>query len=101
MRAVTAAETATALVPDPGFSGVHEAPTVGFRQFVGFRGGVFELAFADFPAVGVDRRVQGRRGLRERRRWFGHDRRGFGRVLNVSSEPLLVPPALVAVILKW
>ena len=26
---------------------------------------------------------------------------GFGRVLNVSSEPLLVPPALVAEILKW
>ncbi len=25
----------------------------------------------------------------------------FGSVLNVSSEPLLVPPALVAEILKW
>jgi hypothetical protein len=26
---------------------------------------------------------------------------GFGSVLKVSSEPLLVPPALVAEILKW
>ena len=26
---------------------------------------------------------------------------GFGRVVNVSSEPLLVPPALVAEIRKW
>jgi len=26
---------------------------------------------------------------------------GFGSVLNVSSCPLLVPPALVAEILKW
>ena len=48
------------------------------------------------PAVGVHGRVQRRRGLRDRRGRFGHDRRGVRQRLNVSSAPSLVPPAFVA-----
>ena len=81
VRAVTDADTATGLVPDPG------ERTSTARLPVGGRGAVFELAFADFPAVGVHGRVQGRRV------WVIDDAAsvttvgGFGAsVLNVSSR---------------
>ena len=93
-RPVSAAETATGLSADPG-SEEHAA-----RLSVGGRGPVFKFALADFPAVGVDRAFRVAVVVWATRLRC-YDYGALGSVLSVSSEPLLVPPALVAEILKW
>src|ERR1039458_1279342 len=95
VRPVIDAETATALVPDPG-EGVHEAldpyefvvPYSSLHSVTSMPLG-FTLAF-NVVVVCVSDDA------------FSVTTVGaFGSVSNVSSAPLLVPPALAAEIRKW
>ena len=95
LRPVTSADTSTELVPDPG-DGVH---------------GAFDPYESVAPNSNLHSVTSAPLGFTAQCNlaevWVIDDAEhvatvgGFGSVLNVSSEPRLVPPAFVAEILKW
>ena len=93
---MTAADTATGLSPDPG-SGEHGDGLIRSRSCVPYSNlhsltspplG-FTVAFSVAVVWATDEAA------------LVTTVGALGSVLNVSSEPLLVPPGLVATILKW
>jgi hypothetical protein len=95
LRPVTAADTATALLPDPG-DGAHvvldpydvEVPYSSLQSLTDPPLG-FTVALSDAAVCAIDDAVSVAA--------VG----GFGSVWKVWSLPVLVPPELIATIRKW